>query len=486
MKNLFAFIFSTMTVAALAQPSSSAVAAKVKSKNPDIVHVDVTKPRTILEGGVNKTYYGITSKIKTSYPGIYRFYWYEARYRGNTHEKDLIGTSWYEGIPDLTDSEMATIENHVKNNLGDVFGSTYDYMTDTRDLEMEFVEHKGNKFFWSNLNAGEVYIKFTYDKFNSTTRELRTIQETKTIHFSKSVDGENWDPKANYLPNGKLIERNINSGVKVQQETELNSRIVPESEEVGLLKEKMYAEMAAAEIAKLPEITVPACESYYDFIYFIHNTLRGGDKDMITAMLYKVASPWFFYNYEAKVLNSNGVKFFEEWSTDAANYSAYFCEYPQVKADQYGLVNFFTRDLTGYNRIQVKQLTDGSWQLIGLEFPSSNERAEQSKAAGDANCGEKLMVKMVRKYNIGDNVVGTIRGKAYAGKIEKKDDMMDDRYFVRFEGTSAQWINGDQLTPASGSASSNNSTKTEEESNKSQETKDKIKGLKNKVKIKIP
>lgn len=148
-------------------------------------------------------------------------------------------------------------------------------------------------------------------------------------------------------------------------------------------------------------------------------------------------------------------------------------------------------------RISVYQSKDLKWRVQALEFPyGTGERLENAKKAGDTKCGTPLDTdapEAVVKYAIGDRINGQVRGKWYAGTVEKIDNMMDDRYYVKFDAISGQWITADSMqkggtekvktTTVQPASNSTQKTETETPSKTVKNTKSKLNGLKGKIKL---
>lgn len=490
MKKILSISLLTMLpIIAVAQPSDAEVISYVKSQNSKINKVTVGSKDKRLESGVYKWFVAYSSYIPTDYPGITRVYRSQLVYVGSKVDRKLVGDDYFLGIDNPKKEDMERILNNDKLS---VFGGKYGSLSAQVCNPTDFVVDD-NSYYWGNLNAVSFLATCEYFEKLSGNR-VQHVKHTMEFNLSRSVDGVNWDPKATYLPNGKWLVEGDNARrlAGLNKNREVLEESVYSDEEYNKLKsvrELYQIEQSKAYISSLPSVSIPEFNSDKHAIQYLHELMIEGDKKKIEATLNEMAPNNWFTDRSNYIYTVNGANTVNGIVENAEMYKEYFCQHPQIKHQQDGMIQFLTRDLSSFGRIQVYKDNGGTWRFTAIEYPyGKGDRLAASQSAGDKNCGTPLdtgaPIEAI-KYKIGDNVIGTIRGKSYPGKVEKIDDMMADRYFVRFEGTSAQWITADAMQPASATKSDN--SKTESSDKKNGEAADKAKkglnSLKNKVGI---
>ena len=498
--------FLTLSTSAFSQLSDARYISDIKGNNPNITKVTLGSKDTRREQGVNKTYVTYSAYIKTEYPGITRVYRSQRRYVGSKFEKDLVGNSYYLG---MTAPNTVMVEKLLSENKKKYLGNDYHKIV---ELSSPIKLEADPKYQWANLNATSFLTAATYKiRPNSNTNLVKTVKVVKRASMSRTVDGKTWDPKAKLLTNGiwkfTYVDKTIST--EVLKEETLSDEVLKGMHTLAMQED---IERANAYIANLPTVTLPAFKSDKHVIKFVHDLLVEGDAGKIEAAMNQLAPDDYFVNKESYLYNNQGAKFVNDVVAMGETYSTYYCANPQVKAEKYGEVSFLTRDLNGAGSIQVFQAKDKTWKIYDIRLPLYGEgysnkdvRESSLKAAGDSKCGEPLNIEKPVgpvKYKIGDRVEGMYRNVWYTGTVNKVDNMMADRYYVKYDKINGQWVTTDKMrapsgqaksndtasptgTPASKSSGNNPAEKKPEEIKKKIDTKkiSKLKGLKSKVKI---
>ena len=465
---------------AMAQPSKDQVISRIKSKNPNIIKVVCSSPEKRLEAGTYKWYFGTRSHIKTEHPGITRVYSGTERYVGTTYEKSLLGSDYYIGIPD---PDMTELQACLVSKGQDYFSTDYSSIVGTELPAIEPVH--GAEIFWNGLNYVTVQYQSEYQIKSRDGLTLTTMKLVKNVNFSRSVDGITWDPKAKYLPEGKWINdpsRMLSTNTVSREIISTQTISAEESKNYPLYVNWMKANEANEAFDRLPKVEIPDFKTDMQAIHFVHTNMMHGDSVRMRAILYEMAPRGYFLD-NSIVLTREGENFFSEVLTDMQNYKFKFCDHPKVKHYQSNMLDFYTRNGKSYGQIRVYKSQKGPWRVS--EIPAGRSRSDhltEYKEAGETHCGEAWDISdpiPIIKYSIGDRVEGEYRGTWYSGTINKVDNMMANRYFVKFDKIYGQWLTHEHLRPMLGGK---NEVKDKGKDDGKGKVKDKIKG----VRIKLP
>ena len=446
-KLLFIFLF-LISFSVYAQPSDAQIISQMKGKNPNITKVVISGREKRTEGGTSKTYVFYAAHIKTKYPGVTRVYTSQKRYIGNSFDKDLVGSSYYLG---MKNPSIETCQEILNKNKQGFYGNDYKNIV---GIIEEITVVPDNKFYWGTLNSTSFLVSATY-LYRTTAYDpkFQTIKVVKRVSMSRIAEGGKYDPQADILPNG-IWE--FKFAKKISKE-KLKEETYSKEQMAGLKSLQMLDDIERANnyIANLPVVELPVFKTDKHVIKFLHDLLIEGDKGKIEAALNQLAPDDYFADRASYLYTQQGAKFLDDIVAYADWYNSKYCKNPQIKSEKYGEVSFFTRDLKGYGAIRVYQKKDLTWRLHSVRSPlykesagNKDDRAASAKAAGDSNCGEPLNIEVPIgpvKYAIGDRIEGLSRGTWYAGTVGQIDNMMDDRYYVKFDKINGTWITADQM-----------------------------------------
>ncbi len=477
LKNLLMGCALMIALPSLAQPSDAQVINEVKSGNAKISKVTIGSKDTRLENGIRKHYISYSAYIDTEYPGVQRVYRSQRRYVGNKLEKKLVGNNYYVGIKNPNKTEL---EEWMKLNKSALLGNYANKACNATDFKIV-----NEKYFWSGLNYVEFEAEcYYYEKKNNLS--VNKVKFVRNVIATRSMDGKKYDPKAKLALNGKWITNSNMHNIGTTKSADVVEELTYSQEEYDKLKsvsEQALIDKSQAFLSTLPDVTIPQFKSDKDCIQYLHELMIEGDKLKIEAVLNQMCPDNFFTDKPNAIYTGRGADFVNHIVNNAEVYKDYFCKHPQIKHEQYAMIQFYTRSLESYGRIQVFQVKDGSWRTNAIEFPyGKGERLEAAKSAGEKNCGEPIFtgapVKAVQ-YTIGDRVMGQVRGQWYSGTVNKIDDI------------NGQWITADLLKKGTSKKESTTKTESTTESTTTSDkskttvdkTKSKIKGLKGKIKI---
>jgi hypothetical protein len=125
-------------------------------------------------------------------------------------------------------------------------------------------------------------------------------------------------------------------------------------------------------------------------------------------------------------------------------YKASYCDYPGVKHQQYGYIEFLNRNFTSFISMTAKP-SENTWKINDFRFSAQQQAVIDQMKNDDSKCQSKpdLAVKEKVKYQIGDKVTVQFSNGARPCIIDKTDPNMDTRYSVKIEGDTsgkAYWI----------------------------------------------
>lgn len=494
MKSLFIGCIAGITAFSAfgqAAPTKDQVKAKLMEKATNVYKLVVSEPDKRLEGGVYKLYYGFRSYAKTEYPGVERIYSSTVRYipSGGKYifDKTLTGDGYYTGIPNPSVSEIEEMLNRPE--VQSKFFDNYYYIVG----EIPQIKVSANpEFFWGNLNA--VVYNVTADYTYLDGNKLKTVHQESQANMSRSTDGNSWDPKAKLLNDGKWnVSKIYFTGTNGKEEVSVKEVTDSEKENLVTVGNLIDQKVASERMSSLPTISIPTFNSALHAVQFIHETLMEGDPSKSQALLMQMGGAAYMLDTEKKILNQRGEELFKELGEHANNYPKAFCLHPIVKEKSSSgqMVVFYQRDAVHFDRIEVYYTKNGDWKFSNIGILTNVDIANKMADFGDSNCGEALDTAApaaIHQYKIGERVMGEYRGQWMSGTVEKKDDMMDNRYWVKFDTANGQWLTHDKMKPGTDSKAEKKATttSTNQDSNASdkvENAKSKINGLKGKIKV---
>lgn len=425
---------------ALAQPSDAQIASLIKGKGA--IDVKFTSAQGTVHTTLTEKYYLRTaeSKWSTEVAGIYR--WersdYRYDYRGGSwaFNRSYFGSGWYDGIPNPSEKEiLALLESSQVGYQGAYFQKPV------------FSLAADPKFNWHTFNSVEFNVEAIYYKKVSYT-EFNKVKATFPVRLYKDTGGGRYDNSvkkafkdAAWLP----IQMDVIS-VDYGKEEVLESKKISnaESENLRNMQETYADEKNKARISSMGSLDVPAFQNDKEAIYWVHHFLYAGDASKAELLLYSLLTPFYF---EGSSLNERGKQLLENLKSGMPSYSKIYCEYPSIKHQQSGMIQFYDRENYSYARISVQQ-ENGQYKIADLDFafaPNANQLAS-CQAAGDANCSKPVNTatpKAPEKFQIGDAVVVNWNGQNqnyFKGTIKKIDEYNSNRYFIEFEEVQSAWV----------------------------------------------
>lgn len=467
MKKLLLLIAAIgISILTFAQPSDGTIKAKILNgyKAGSSVRVEILGDGysdTEYDDGAYHTYYrrNYKSYTATQYSGINHVYWGAIQYEliGGSYQfsQMLIGTTWYEGVPDPNKEEIIKLLNSDKKKL--VTNLHYNKIVgEISDISIpDDVEYK-----WSELNHVGLTVNITFSEFTSYT-ELETAVHTYNIGLSSE---EYQSPWLSFGSSHDNTHRDVISVKKCTDEEIASMRTLDIVDEENAVKEFL---------ASLPEVEEPPIfQSDKQLYYYIHEIIMTKPIDEVQAHIYKLLQPEQCYQENNDILLKPWV---EEWITELVEnheaYKAAHCLYPSVKAHQYGMITFYNRENKGTCRIKGWNI-DETWQLTTIAFHPAPASSFERLKSNDSNCGEKPYLEVgSKKYEIGDRVEGEFPQGWYSGTISKKDPNDENRYYVKYDDGDQQWMKETKLKASKVAAPIRETTEETKKEEEKEETK---------------
>lgn len=449
-----------------AQPSDATVKAKALSNGSTFVEF-VGDGR--IERSLTETWYTrvVVTKKATEVAGVNRISGIEYTY-------NKYGSSWkfsktngwyieYEGLPNPTEAEaVAFVKADLKTFLT---GAYRDVVGEVESITLA----EDPKWQWELMTTVRFNMAAIFKrKVNSTTLS-KVKQEFKVTFSSDEVKG----PWKSF--------RSMNSGSRETISSETFT--AEELRAMPTLSDGLYFSDVQASFDKLPKVDIPDFKSVKEVIFHTHKMLRELSKDEMNYYLVKTITPRHFHEGSDIALNDQGRSLIEDALEQAyrknTSYAKQFCEFPLIKHEQDNMMQLWNKEKSRNCRISVHKIGD-AYKINALSFYVLSKMEDYTRIEAANKCGEPYVEKVVKTFGIGDAIKTKDRGAWKEGKISKKDNVFDDRYYVTFNGGGGAWVNADQMEKSSGgatkTASSDKTTTSESKAKKPFKVGDKIMG----------
>jgi len=450
MKNLFLSLLIVGPALGLAQPSNSSVTALIRKNHPHANTIKLgseSRSKEYVESKwvnyYNRSYIATFKSdelpdVTMIFNGTVQYIVNGSSYNFNTF---LIGESEFDGIPNPNEQEVAQMLNsnlkkYLEYEYNDIVGDISD-ITFPSDVKFEY----------KSLNHVIFETLITYTSKTSSTQIEKATHIYET-HLYRDDYNLPWKSFLAFEDETKREVISVKTGTPSEMETYKTLSEIDEENEANNM------------ISSLPSVNeAPVFKSDKQLFYYVHHFLMVNPPQEAKAHLFKVIEP---SNFEkGNILLQRSKVWINNIIDNLSKYQNSFCEYPIIKDEQYGMVYFYNKDKSKFARMTASEM-DGTWKLKLIEFypPSDDDVSRLSKITG--NCGEKpdLEIKEAIKYEIGDKVNAEVSNTIYQGKIVKKDDSFDNRYFVKLSNGRSYWINDDKLTHSTGNAKDDSSTQS--------------------------
>lgn len=420
-----------------AQPAQSSMLAKVKSE----FDVDLISYKLIGSGGIDREYRnGFYVDIfsqpfevvqKSDYPEYPTRYKASLRYikSGNewVFEQFTVGSSSYLNVPEPNQTEMLKL---LKENLSVWLGGDYDRAVG----EIENLKFAADPdWYFRKPTETAFYIHATYSIVSSYT-ELSKSERMYRITAKRNDLKSPW-----VIANGS----EKSDARKLLSTTKYTEAEIKAMKSLGKLAEEQSAAAAMNGLPKVQE--APVFQSEQQLFYYLHDKLRHAANG-------PTAEAYLMTVVDASCFEDGSTVFFKAYHADWINYlvanieayKASYCDYPGVKHQQYGYIEFLNRNFTSFISMTAKP-AGNTWKITDFRFSAQPQAIIDQMKNDDSKCQSKpdLTVKEKVKYQIGDKVNVRFSNGSRPCFIDKIDPNMDNRYFVKIEGDTSgkgYWI----------------------------------------------
>ncbi len=440
-KLLIILILTLMSIDMSAQaPSDASVKQQIRKRFPKgTIHLGGSSTSKKREGIIWHYYYwrhfsltqkdpasGLTGKINSAlvYEKINGKYVFD-NYAAITTE-----------VVDKKPLNKTEVISYLKANLSDFLGSTYNDIIGNMPI---ISIPDGTKFNWESPDMVTFNVKAVYTKkiSNSMVEKAEHIYETMLF---KDANTGKWN-------------RILASEIEGQKKTLSKGSF---SNNMKTLQELDEEKQSAVAVSSLPYVeNPPAFKSDKQLFYYIHDRLMASPPQEAKAHLYKVLSKGSFQH--GSTLKQYTQMWFDKLIQNLKSYQYTFCQYPQVKDEQDGMIYFYNKDKSKYVRMTASQ-ENGTWKLDVIDYYPPSQDLVNRLAKTQGNCTEKpdLSVKEKVSFSIGDMVDVKTRYGVETGEIIKRDTNFNNRFFVKLQNGSSLWVNDDQMKPSSSKPTSFN------------------------------
>ncbi|MBE2247751.1 MAG: hypothetical protein IAE67_10885 [Candidatus Competibacteraceae bacterium] len=429
-----------------AQPTDSQV--KQRLINEGAIEVRFTSDKGTVHTSLNEKWYirAAESKWKTTEPGIYR--WERSDYRYNyqggnwVYNRAYLASNWFDGIPNPTEAEIFTL---INNNLREFLGN--EYYSGVGNLPVVSL-CADPKWEWHSMNQVSFNVEYEVSTFTGYT-ELTKEKVVRRLRLYRDTGGGQHNPnEKKYIKNGWLPINTGSASRENEQCKVIDKKQVSDADKKNMPTFQMQDEQRKAQqqLASLGSLQIPTMTTDKQHIAYIHKMMREASRSEIELLLRSMLSSYYFEEGSNIVLNQNGTDFLQNTLQAHEIYKDMFCEFPQVKHEQYGMMELFDRALQSKVRISLNQEGE-KWKIGDIDcINSKNSYYEEAKNAGNANCEKGASIKDEKKtdtFNVGDKVTVDWNGQGknfYQGTVIKTDPYNANRYFIEFETIQSAWI----------------------------------------------
>jgi hypothetical protein len=451
-------IFTTCAVAALTVVSSTSFAqpsdSQVKSR---AIQAGAKKVEFYGTGNVHNTiseiYYirSFVASYATQYPGVTQLVSTEYKYTKSggswNFNKEFIVESLYDGIDNPSQDEIMTMINgDMKEFLG---GSYTDVVGDIESIKIADEPH----WMWSKVSQMSVDMEAVYSKKMSSTK----VSKVKQIH-TVTLYSDGFKKPWNKMLASKKGYPDVLSTQEYSAEEVRNMKT---------MSDLVLDREAEALMASLPAITIPDFNNTKEAIVHTYKMLREYSYDEFKAYMYQMLDAKYFHD-NSKVLNDSGERLFEDMKDVFAARSSFkdqYCEHPKLKSDGETTMELWNRAKDRHTRISLHN-KEGKYVITALSAYvfMKDEDINRVKASGDSNCGEaiKTDVAEVITFEVGESCKVSVRGYGWLnGTVKQKDSNFDNRYLVHDQKRNkTEWYTVESMDKVKTTSTTNSSNTT--------------------------
>ena len=482
MKKIIVLLLFLASFAFLAnsQPSKTTVLAKVKSlHSKNLVSAKLIGSgisERVYENGSWRYYYRHSYKVvnKTQYPGVNRVYSGGIQYKkGGGYYQQLVGDAYYTGISNPKESEIikmmkADLKNFVRlTNYNQIVGE----ITDIKLAD-------DPKWNWRKVTMVEFKMQATFSIPISYTK----IEKAVHIFNVSLVADQFKGPWVRFL--------STEAGRGERKVLSTTTHTADEVRAMKTLYDIDQENQAKAIMGNLPNVgEIPKFESDKQLFYFVHDKILTKSTNEVKAYLYKIMNKSYcFTGKSSVVMTSRTQGWFDKLINNHDAYKTAHCQYPTVKHEQAGQIEFYDKENRRILRFTGSKSGD-TWTLNLISFYPAKASDLTRMKNNNANCKGKpnLTVRKIIAYNIGDKINAKFSNGTFPAFIEKKDPSFSNRYYIKLERDPkgrGYWMTEDNFSTYTGGANNNSNANNNNSNNQVKKVQTFAVGDKVEVKVK--
>jgi len=319
--------------------------------------------------------------------------------------------------------------DHHLNFLGGAYG---DIVGDIGEITLA----QEPKWEWHTMKSVSFLMATSYSRKMSSTE----VSEVKQLYKVRFYANEPRGPWKNFISSNEGVPETIST--KSYTAAEINA--------MPTLLDMQFENEAKAIVASLPMVDIPKFSSSKEMIIYTHRMLRELSKEELHAYLLQTLTPNYFLENSKIVLSDRGDRKLSDVLGEAhgakSSYKAQYCEHPMIKHEQDGMMELWNKAKDRKTRISVKKVGD-TYKLSDISVYVFTQDADIARVEASQNCGEAIETKGSAPvtFGIGDACEVKVRGQWLKGTIKKKDNVLDNRYYVEVEQKKSGWYSSDQM-----------------------------------------
>jgi hypothetical protein len=422
----------------MAQPAKTTMLAKVKDEfNIDLISHKLIGPGGIdreFENGIWVDYFTQPFEVvqKSDFPEFPVRYKASVRYikSGSSwiFDQFTVGSSSYLNVPPPEKNDIIT---QLKSNVTAWIGGNENYAVG----EIESIKLPEDPD-WYNRKPTEVaFFMVTVFTEKISNTQLEKAEHKYRITMTRETLQSPWKIKW--------------GSEQTDAKKSISKTTLPADEIAQMKSLKQISEESSAQNAMdaLPQVAeAPVFHSDKQLFYYIHEKILTSTPQEAEAHLMKVVDKSCYEDGSTVFFKPHHADWINNLVANSEKYKIAYCDYPGVKAEQYGQIEFLNRTLTNFVTFTGKP-AEGTWKLIDFRFVPDNGDMLVKMKGNNANCQSKpdLNMKEVMKYKIGEKVTVQFSNGARKCIVVKVDPDMDNRYFVKIVSDisgKGYWIDG--------------------------------------------
>ncbi len=268
----------------------------------------------------------VTGDVVYQYTGVGKYQYWKFRTLDNH----------YLGIPNPSAKE---INDFISKDWQKFYGY---YFTKITKLNGEPMLAEQPAWEWHSPNSVSFKMVQIFDFIYSNT-EVKTMQTTWNVRLYRDSPKDAWK---NFL--------SVKSQDAGEESIIATQKFTPE--QVNDLQKKTLAftymeKKAAADVAALPQVVLPAFKNAEDMVRYLHDVLRNGNPEKLRAVMLQLFHPAFFEEGSKLQLKANEEQNLQNVITavynNKATYKQMYCQNPPYRVDKWADGNRKTIYITG-------------------------------------------------------------------------------------------------------------------------------------------